>query len=101
MSDQQRSERRHNDSLLQILLDRTQRIEDRVFDGLGKELREEVKHEIDKLRGLLITVLISLLICFAGIIIESRVSANYRDSEIREIKNSLDMHRDSSNEIPN
>ena len=65
---------------------------ERVFNGLGKEIREEVKKEIDGVRFLVISVLISMLLGLTGIIIEGRLSTNQSAQEnTRNYKAILDI----------
>lgn len=53
----------------------------RVFDGLGKEIREEVKKEVGGIRNLFIGILISLVLALAGIVVEGRISSSMATSE--------------------
>jgi len=56
------------------------RIENRVFNGLGKELHKE----ISGVRNLVVGVLVSILLGLAGIVIEGRINTNNRSEENKQ-----------------
>jgi hypothetical protein len=71
----------------------------RVFNGLGKELRNEVKEDFDKVHRKIGTLyksigglLLALLMIFAGILIEGRFTAQKAsDENLRNYKAILDL----------
>lgn len=94
-----------------LTADRLQRQVDemhtRIFNGLGKELRQEMKDEIGGVRNLFIGVLVSLLVIFGGIVVEGRVSAGQASSEnnrnykaIVDLSLKLEQHILNSEEVP-
>ena len=56
-------------------------IHDRVYNGLGKDIRDEVDKEVNGLRNLILGILVTLLLSLAGIVIEGRVSSNQASVE--------------------
>jgi hypothetical protein len=74
-------------------------IHTRVYNGLGKELRQEVARGLAATNRLVMGILIALLLSLAGIIIEGRWSANQATAEndrnykaIIDIGSRLDNH---------
>jgi hypothetical protein len=53
----------------------------RVYNGLGKELREEVKKETTRLSNRLWAVIMVIVIALAGIVIQGRMSSNQASME--------------------
>jgi len=66
---------------LDRLQDRVDAIHDRIYNGLGMEIRNEVKEEICAVRNLFIGVLIAVMLALAGVVIEGRVSSGQATSE--------------------
>ena len=64
-----------NDQAISDLQKRIDSIHDRVYNGIAKEIRQEVKQEIDGVRKLTIGILIAVLISLAGIVVEGRFSS--------------------------
>ena len=58
------------------LREKVDAIHDRVYNGLGKDIRDEVNKEVSGLRNLILGILVALLLSLAGIVIEGRVSSN-------------------------
>jgi hypothetical protein len=73
--------RRENRSVLNQLRKQVEEVHHRVFNGLGKEIREEVQKELAGVRKLVIGILVALLLALAGIIVEGRVSSNQASTE--------------------
>ena len=74
-------------------------IKARVYNGLGNELRSEVGKELAHNRGLVVGILVSLILSFAGIIVQGRIASNSASHEndrnymaIMELKEKLDIH---------
>jgi hypothetical protein len=91
--------RADNRSVLIEMQRKIHAVHDRVYDGLGKELRQEVKKETDKLSNRLWAVIMVIVIALAGIVIEGRVSANQNSAEsernykaIIELGSKLEIH---------
>lgn len=78
MTDQRvTTERRaENKAVLEDLKQKMDAIHDRVYNGLGMELRQEIKEEVGGVRILVIGILVALILALAGIVVEGRVSAN-------------------------
>jgi hypothetical protein len=68
--------RSENKAVLVDLQDKITAVHNRVYDGLGAELRKEIKEEISSVRNLFFGILIALLLSLVAIIVEGRVSAN-------------------------
>jgi hypothetical protein len=68
-------ERRTNDGSMLA------KVHDRVFNGLSKEIREEVAKEIDKVNAKLWAVLASLFIALIGIVITIGLTSTSRSME--------------------
>lgn len=76
------SERRsENKAILEELRYEITKVRDRVFNGLGKDIREEVNKELAGLRNLVIGILVALLLSLAGIVVEGRLSSQQASSE--------------------
>jgi hypothetical protein len=73
--------RRENRSVLSKLQKQVEAVHQRVYNGLGKEIRQEVAKELAGMRSLVIGILIALLLSLAGIVIEGRVSSNQSSVE--------------------
>ncbi len=85
---------------------RINEIHDRVFNGLGLELRREIRDETNILHRKIGTLyksvgglLVALLLIFAGIIIEGRISASKSSEEnmrnykaIVDVEKALELH---------
>jgi len=80
--------------------ERLDAIHDRVYNGLGKDIRDEVNKEVSGLRNLILGILIALLLSLAGIIIEGRVSSNQISMENnRNYKAIVDVASELRNHI--
>ena len=66
---------------LEKLEDKVELIRDRVYNGLGKEIRDEVSKTIGKINDKLWAVLASLFIALIGIIITVAVTSSNRSVE--------------------
>ncbi len=53
----------------------------RIFNGLGKELRDEIHKEVDSVRKIVITILCVIFAGIVGIVIEGRFSTAARSKE--------------------
>ena len=74
-------------------------VHDRVFNGLGKELREEIHKEIGKVTKILIAILTGLILLLGGVIVEGRFSSTRSTEEsqrnykaLMDIGNRLQLH---------
>lgn len=81
---------------LQVQVDE---IHHRVFNGLGLELRKEIGKDVHGLSNRIWGVIFALLLAFAGIIIEGRVSSNQVTMEnmtnykaIVDLDKKIEMH---------
>ncbi len=102
MSDERRklTERRlENRAVLEDMKKQVDEVHHRVYNGLGLELRKEVKDEIGGVRNLFIGILIAMILSLSAIVVEGRVSANQASSEndrnyraILEIGSKLENH---------
>jgi NhaP-type Na+/H+ or K+/H+ antiporter len=70
--------RKENRNVLSLL---RKQVEDRVFNGLGAEIRAEVRIEIDKLRGMLWALLSALFIALIAIVVTVLISSYGRSNE--------------------
>ncbi len=73
--------RAENIGVLAVMQDKINQMHGRLYNGLGKEIRQEVKEEISGLRNLVVGILIALVLALAGIVIEGRVSSNQSSIE--------------------
>jgi hypothetical protein len=72
----------------------------RVFNGLGKDLRNEIKAEVEKVNAKAWALLVALLLIFAGIIVEGRVSSNTSSTEnLRNYKAIVELESKIENHI--
>lgn len=74
-------------------------IHSRLYNGLGFELRKEVKEEISGVRNLFIGVLVALMLSLVGVVVEGRISSKQATVEndrnykaIIDIGSRLDNH---------
>ena len=92
--------RKENRSVLSLLQKQVDAIHTRVYNGLGKEIRDEVAKELAGMRKLVIGILIALLLSLAGIIVEGRVSSNQASAEnYRNYKAIVDIGSQLENHI--
>ena len=91
--------RSDNRLVLEELRDKIDKVHDRVYNGLGKDIREEVSKELAGVRQLVIGILVALLLSLTGIIIEGRMGSSQSSSEsdrnykaIVDIGTRLDNH---------
>jgi hypothetical protein len=73
--------RRENRSVLTLLRKQVDAIHTRVYNGLGKEIREEVRIEIDKLNTKLWAFLSALFIALIAIVVTVLISSANRSME--------------------
>jgi hypothetical protein len=92
--------RKENRSVLNLLRKQVDAIHTRVYNGLGKEIREEVQKELAGVRKLVIGILVALLLALAGIVVEGRVSTNQSSAENeRNYKAIIDISSELRNHI--
>jgi hypothetical protein len=91
--------RKENRSVLALLQKQVDAIHTKVFNGFPKEIRAEVKIEIDKLRSMLWGLLASLFIALIAIVVTVLISSSNRSLEnernykaIVEIGSRLENH---------
>jgi hypothetical protein len=73
--------RKENRSVLSLLQKQVDAIHERVYNGLGKEIRDEVAKEVGGLRALVVSILVALLVSLAGIVITGQLNSNTRSAE--------------------
>jgi hypothetical protein len=83
MADQRITTEYHseNKAILVELRDKLEKMRDRIYNGLGKEIREEVKEEIDKLSARLWALLSALFISLIAIVVTVLLSTGARSME--------------------
>jgi hypothetical protein len=74
-------------------------IRKRVYNGLGAELRAEVEKGLARTNTLVVSILISVLLALAGIVVQNRVEANQHTLEsdrnytaIMQLDKKLEIH---------
>lgn len=86
-----------------ILGAKVEQLHGRIFNGMAKEIRDEVaskieaindkmERKISSVQTLVIGILIAVLLSFAGIIIEARVSSNQASKAIIDLGQRLTSH---------
>jgi hypothetical protein len=73
--------REENKTILAEMHQKIESMHERLYNGLGKELRQEIKEEISGVRTLVIGILVALILALAGIVIEGRFSSNQSSLE--------------------
>jgi heme/copper-type cytochrome/quinol oxidase subunit 2 len=73
--------RKENRNVLSLLRKQVEEVHHRVFNGLGAEIRAEVRIEIDKLRGMLWALLSALFIALIAIVVTVLISSYGRSNE--------------------
>jgi hypothetical protein len=101
MERRQEEERREdNRSVLNLLRKQIEEVHHRVFNGMPKEIREEVQKELAGVRKLVIGILVALLLALTGIVVEGRVSTNQASAENnRTYKAIIDISSELRNHI--
>jgi hypothetical protein len=111
MDERRLAERRHDIETLSRLSEKVTKIENtvdklhgRIFNGMAKEIRDEVSERIEKVNDklekkivsvqkLVVGIIIALLVSLAGIVIESRwASSQSSDENMRNYKAILDLN---------